>query len=148
MVVLVVGIGVGVPLWIRNRLGNQTGPSDSRILDEVASWLALVDSGNYAQSWAAAAAYFQRSISKEEWMGRLKKVRWPLGKVLSRKSSSTKFTAAGTRLVAKYETSFDGLLAAVETVTLIFQPNGEWKAIGYLIRPAAQGKRIPFGHPQ
>jgi multidrug efflux pump subunit AcrA (membrane-fusion protein) len=58
--------------------------------------------------------------------------------------SSTKFAAAGTRFEAKYHTSFDVLLAAMETVTFGLQQNGEWKAVGYLIRPSREGKRIPY----
>jgi capsular polysaccharide biosynthesis protein len=86
-------------------------------LPAVEAWLAIVDGGNYAQSWETAAAYFQRASTKDEWVGRLEKIRRPLDKVLSRKLSSTKHTAAGTHLETKFATSFDGLLAAVETVT-------------------------------
>jgi hypothetical protein len=93
----------------------------SNPLPAVEAWLALMDGGNYAQSWETAAGYFQRSITKEEWVGRLEKVRHPLGAVISRKLSSTKLTVAGTRFIAKFNTSFDGLLAAVETVMYVQQ---------------------------
>jgi len=105
------------------------------------TWLEIIDGGNYAQSWETAAAHFQHTISKEEWVGQMEKVRRPLGKVLSRKLSSTKFAAFGRHLEAKFATSFDGLLAATETVTFAVQPNGEWKAIGYRIRPAGDDRR-------
>jgi hypothetical protein len=59
--------------------------------------------------------------------------------LLSRHLVSRKFITAGTRFEAKYETSFDGLLAAVETVTFGRQASDEWLAIGYLIKPAAAG---------
>jgi tRNA A-37 threonylcarbamoyl transferase component Bud32 len=108
-----------------------------------AAWLTLMDAGDFAQSWETAAPYFQRSITKEEWVGRLQKVRHPLGKVLSRKLTSGRFTALGSRFEAKYETSFDGLLAAAETVTFANQAGGEWLAAGYLIRPAGnKGSRF------
>ena len=90
------------------------------------SWLAIVDSGNYAKSWEMAADSFQCAISKEEWVARLEKVRRPLGKVISRKSRSIKLShklrslknaAIWTHMEEKFNTSFDGLLAAVETVT-------------------------------
>jgi predicted Ser/Thr protein kinase len=103
-------------------------------------WLEIIDGGNYAQSWETAAAHFQHTIRKEEWVGQMEKVRRPLGKVLSRKLSSTKFAAFGRHLEATFATSFDCLLAATETVTLAVQPNGEWKTIGYLIRPAGNEK--------
>jgi hypothetical protein len=148
-IAFVVGLFLAVGLWFirilvlvcRGVKHNTEASANAKGLPAVEDWLAIMDGGNYGQSWETAPAHFQRAISKEQWLGRLEKVRRPLGKVLSRRLSSTKFTAAGTRLVAKYETSFDGLLAAVETVALALQPNGEWKAIGYLIRPAAREKR-------
>jgi uncharacterized protein (TIGR03067 family) len=99
------------------------------------SWLAIVDGGDYVRSWQTAAASFQSTISKEEWVARLERVRRPLGKVISRKLRSLKHTAARTRQEVEFDTSFDGLPAAVETVTFAVQPNGGWKVIGYLIRP-------------
>jgi serine/threonine protein kinase len=112
------------------------------------SWQAIVDSGKYAESWEKAADSFQRSISREEWVARLEKVRRPLGKVISRKVRSITYSpysrkvrslkdaAVGMRLEQKFNTSFDGLLAAVETMTCSKQPDGSWRVSGYLIRPA------------
>ena len=107
----------------------------SNTLPAVERWLAIMDGGNYTQSWDIAAPYFQRAMAREEWVSRLEKTRHPLGKVLSRKLNSTNLMAAGMRFAVKFKTSFDGLLAAVETVTFALQSNGEWQAIGYLIRP-------------
>jgi len=145
---LLIVVGIFIAFYIRTLFRvwpavnkNIEASAKSKGLPAVEAWLALMDDGNYAQSWDAAAPYFQRCISKEEWAARLQKVRQPLGKVLSRKLSSMKPTAAGTRWEAKYDTSFDRLLAAVETVTFAMQPNGEWRAIGYLIRPAGHDKK-------
>ena len=115
------------------------------------SWLAIVDSGKYAESWELAADSFQRTINKEEWVARLEKVRRPLGKVISRKLRSITYSysrkmrslkdaAVGTRLETKFNTSFDGLLAAVETSTCSKQPDGSWRITGYHIRPAGWRK--------
>ena len=115
--------------------------TNSKILSAVESWLALMDNGDYARSWETAAPYFQRAMAKDAWGRQLQKVRHPLGKVLSRQLTATKFTAAETRFEAKYETAFDGLLAATETVTFAKQASGDWLAIGYLILPAGNKKR-------
>ena len=123
--------------WAFYRRKLSPSPSQSAVSVKVEAWLALMDRGEFAESWETAAPYFQRSLTKEEWVGRLQKVRHPLGPVLSRMLASSKFIIAGTRFEAKFETSFDGLLAAVETVTFGKQPSGEWLAIGYLIKPAA-----------
>jgi len=112
-------------------------------MSAVESWLAQMDDGNYAGSWETAAPYFQRAMAKEEWIGRLKKVRYPLGQVISRKFASSQFSVSGTRLVLKFAAAFDGLLAATETVTFARQAGGEWRAIGYLVRPAEDKKSKP-----
>jgi len=92
------------------------------IVSAIETWLAIMDGGNYAQSWDAASTFFQRCISREKWTGRLKKIRYPLGKVLSRKLSFTKFTGVRRCFKARFNTSFEGLLAATETVTFALPP--------------------------
>lgn len=105
-------------------------------------WLALMDNGEYDQSWGFAAPYLQRAVTKEEWIAKLKKVRFPLGPVISRKFSTSRLVAMGTRLEVKFASSFGGLLAATETVTFAKQPNGEWLAIGYLIHSAFEKSHL------
>lgn len=144
-ILLMILICVFVPLWLQKRAENKKphvgGPAPDTIpLSAVDAWLETMDNGDYARSWETAAPYFQRVISKEDWIGKGEKIRRPLGKVLSRKLTSSKSTAAGTRLEIKFATAFDGLLAATETLTFALQPIGEWRAIGYLIRPAGQTK--------
>jgi tRNA A-37 threonylcarbamoyl transferase component Bud32 len=153
MVVVVVGIVSALPLWLGWRLAKRDKKSTEPIpLPSVEAWLAIMDRGDYAGSWDAAAPYFQRAITKEEWTARSAKVRTPLGKTISRKLSSSTYTALGTRLEVKFDTAFDGLLAATETVTFGKQPHGEWRAIGYLIRPSGEAPKkssswlmSPFG---
>jgi serine/threonine protein kinase len=103
-------------------------------LRAVESWLAIMDNGNYAQSWDAAAKYFQKAIAKEEWIDRLQSARKPQGKVISRKLRTAR--RFGPRFTVKFDTAFAGLKAAVETVTFSRERDGQWRPIGYLILPA------------
>ena len=48
------------------------------------SWLALVDRGDYGQSWQESASFFQSKISKADWEKALQQVRTPLGAAGSR----------------------------------------------------------------
>jgi tetratricopeptide (TPR) repeat protein/predicted Ser/Thr protein kinase len=113
---------------------------DPALLRAVESWLALMDGGSYAQSWDAAAKYFQKAITKEEWIDRLQNARKPQGKVISRKVRTVR--CLGSRYMAKFDTTFAGLKAAVETVTFSQERDGQWRAIGYLILPAYYEKTI------
>jgi tRNA A-37 threonylcarbamoyl transferase component Bud32 len=112
------------------------------VVSAVESWLALMDSGNYAQSWDAAAKFFQKAVSKEEWIERLGSARKPQGKVISRKLRTAR--CFGSRFTVKFDTAFAELRAAVETVTFSCERDGQWRAIGYLILPAYAEKSFTF----
>ena len=102
-------------------------------LPGIESWLDLMDKGDYAQSWEAGSRSFRWAVTKGDWMEALEKVRRPLGKIISRKLISTKYSALGYRCDTKFESSFDGLKSTAETLVFTRQWNGEWKPAGYLI---------------
>ena len=66
---------------IANALANQE-------TDAALSWLKVVDSGQYIESWQQAAPYFQEQLSSSAWEQALNQVRAPLGKVISRQVTS------------------------------------------------------------
>ncbi len=103
-------------------------------------WLALTDSGKYAESWDAAAAGFQARVTRPQWQDALQKVRTPLGALESRKLATAKYTQAlpgapdGEYVVIQYTTSFANKKNSTETITMEQDKSGEWKAIGYFIK--------------
>jgi len=102
-------------------------------LADLEKWLTLVDNGQYAQSWEAAAPFFRKRISREEWMERLRSARQPQGTVLSRKIRLVRHGLFHTTV--KFDTAFSGLKAAVETITCQNQRKGQPQVIGYRILP-------------
>lgn len=141
LVGLVVLLSSGLPLWLAWRQRGQATdpirlPKHPLTPGTVEAWLALMDQGDYAGNWEAASFYFRQAMTREQWISRGESIRRPLGRVLSRQLSSTRYKYLGTRAEVRYNTVFEGLAAAVETVTFHREPNGEWKSIGYLIRPA------------
>jgi hypothetical protein len=108
---------------------------------EVANqWVALVDGGNYAQSWDHAASYFKGAAKKYQWEASLSAGRKPLGRVLSRKVKAKQYTTTlpgapdGHYVVIQYETSFEGKASAIETITPMREKDGKWRVAGYYIR--------------
>lgn len=107
------------------------------------SWLAAIDDGEYAASWKEASPTFQKAISSELWVQTLNGVRTPLGKCTSRSLLSAfqqtevptpKGPLKGDFVIAQFETSFENLKYAIETVT--FEKDGSvWRASGYFIKP-------------
>jgi hypothetical protein len=104
------------------------------------AWLALVDSGKYAQSWQEAAQLFKAAVTKEEWRSKLQASRGPWGKLLSRELKSATYSKTlpgapdGEYVVIQYESSFEHKQAAVETVTPMLDKDGTWRVSGYFIR--------------
>lgn len=104
------------------------------------TWLALVDSGKYADSWAQAAAVFKSSVTSAAWQSSIKSVRVPLGAVKSRTLKGASFThnlpnaPAGDYVVIQYSTHFAMRPSSIETITPMKQADGSWKVAGYYIK--------------
>lgn len=109
-------------------------------LQSADAWLALVDSGKYADSWQEAAQFFKAAVTKEQWQNALRGSRDPLGKMLSRKVKSARYTKTlpgapdGEYVVIQYESSFEHKQSAVETVTPRLDNDGKWRVSGYYIK--------------
>jgi serine/threonine protein kinase/tetratricopeptide (TPR) repeat protein len=118
----------------------------------IQAWLELMDNGDYAGSWEAAADSFHDAVTKAEWVAKSKEIRQPLGNVLSRKLSTSEQTTTlsgmptGSYFAAKFDTAFANFKPATETVTFALTDDGQWKAIAYLIQPRAnEGKPVIAG---
>ena len=104
------------------------------------SWLALTDSGKYAQSWDEAAQFFKAAVTREKWQDALHQVRDPLGKLVSRKLTSATYTKNlpgapdGEYVVIKYDTSFENKQSATETIVPMLDKDGKWRVSGYFIK--------------
>lgn len=103
-------------------------------------WLQELDAGKYADSWMDAAQYFRSHVTKDRWVNGMKATHVPLGKMVSRKVVSSNFTKSiagapdGQYVVTKYNTDFEHKKGAVETVTAVFEMDGEWRVAAYYIQ--------------
>jgi len=108
------------------------------------AWLALTDSGKYAESWDQASASFKAAVSKDNWVGMVSSVRGPLGALQSRKLATARFVKnpphapEGEYVILRYDTSFEKLPSAVETVSMTLDKDGSWRAVGYFVKPPSQ----------
>jgi hypothetical protein len=103
-------------------------------------WLALIDSGKYAESWQDASQLFKSHVSSKQWQSAAKATRLPLGKLQSRKVKSTTDSKTlpgvpdGQYVVIQYDSSFENKQSAIETVTDMLEKDGQWKVTGYFIK--------------
>lgn len=109
-------------------------------LKSAESWLMLVDTGEYGKSWENASKLFRQAITKDDWVKAISGVRPPLGKVESRKLESETYTTElpgvpdGEYVVIQYSTVFSNKSNAIETITPMKDPDGEWRVSGYYIK--------------
>jgi len=129
-VVLTVVLGAGV----------QAGEVEDRAVEAAKEWLALVDAGEYADSWAEAAGYFRNAVTQAQWIQAVDGVRRPLGSLVSRELKSAKFTSTlpgapdGEYVVIQFGTELEHKASAVETVTAMKDADGAWRVAGYFIK--------------
>lgn len=108
------------------------------------AWLVLCDTGKYAESWDEASTNFKNAVTKDKWVGMVSSVRDPLGAPQSRKLASAKYVKnppnapEGEYVILRYDTSFEKLPSAIETVSMTLEKDGQWRAAGYFIKPASQ----------
>lgn len=109
-------------------------------IEAAREWLVLVDDGEYAQSWEEAAEFFKRAIKKAEWERTLGAVRPAMGALVSRTLMDAQFTTTlpgapdGEYVVIRFSTEFTKKKSAVETVTPMKDPDGQWRVSGYYIK--------------
>jgi hypothetical protein len=112
---------------------------ENEALRAARAWLAVVDTGDYDESWNAAAGYFRNAIGNEQWRQTLTGVRQPLGNVVSRelrgKTYATELPGApdGEYVVIQFNTTFENKRVTVETVTPMLEDDGSWLVAGYFI---------------
>lgn len=104
------------------------------------AWLEMVDAGDYAASWDAAAPYFQAAVPKADWERTIKAVREPLGETDSRQLRGADFKTTlpgapdGEYFVIQFNAKFAHKASAVETITPMKAPDGTWRVSGYFIK--------------
>src|SRR4030095_710464 len=128
----------------------QTDKSDEQTASIAAEkWLALVDSGDFAQSWDQSSSIFRdgvqtsvlfnRGMSEQRWRSSAAALQTQLGKAESRSLRSKRYTEAlpdepdGAYVVLEYQTSFGGQNNVVEKVTVMKEEDGEWRVSGYKV---------------
>jgi Protein of unknown function (DUF4019) len=104
------------------------------------TWLKLVDSGNYAQSWDQAANLMKTSVAKEQWQQILDSNRAPLGSLISRRLTSAQYreelpgAPAGHYVVLRYDSTFEHRNSVTETAAPTLDKDGTWRVSLYYIK--------------
>lgn len=124
--------------------GGTTGATQDAAIaparEAVQAWLQQVDRADGPGSWATAAAYFKRSVSADQWSRALAAARDPLGPLRARQEVAVEAGDApagappGRYVVFRYAATYERAAKARETVTVMADPDGRWRVVGYFIR--------------
>lgn len=118
----------------------QAGEPEPAAIKAAESWLALVDSKKYSESWKEAAPFFKEKISEQAWDKMISSVRDPMGKMESRVLLGSQFMTSlpgapdGKYVVIQFKTNFAGKPDSVETITPMLDEAGVWRVSGYFIK--------------
>lgn len=103
-------------------------------------WLALTDSSQYAASWEQSSSFFRAAITADNWAQTLQGARSAFGAVNARELGSANYATTlpgapdGEYVVFEFNSAFENKAAAVETVTVMKDIDGDWRVGGYFIR--------------
>jgi hypothetical protein len=136
---IVPALVVGVALVSGRGLRGDSG-AEKAAEQAAQSWLVLVDSGNYTESWNRAAPLFKQQVTAAQWESAVRSARGPLGKLQSRRLKSAQYERTlpgapdGEYVVVQFDTAFENKKAAIETVTPMKDKDGQWRVAGYFIK--------------
>lgn len=117
---------------------------ESNILEKVESnarsWLELVDSGKYKESWENSSALFKTKVSESEWIKSITAIRTPRGAINARYIATAGATKSlpgfpdGEYVVLQFYTTFTEKGLALETVAQAKTPDETWQIVEYSIK--------------
>jgi len=116
------------------------GEAEDQAVKAADEWLALVDQGEYGESWQEAATLFKSAVTVEQWEQTLNASRRPLGDLRSRELKGAEYMTSlpgapdGEYVVIQFDTSFTNKKVAVETVTPMKDEDGIWRVSGYYVK--------------
>ena len=116
------------------------GEAEDQAVKAADEWLALVDQGEYGESWQEAATLFKSAVTVEQWEQALNASRRPLGDLKSRELKGAEYMTSlpgapdGEYVVIQFDTSFTNKKVAVETVTPMKDEDGIWRVSGYYVK--------------
>jgi hypothetical protein len=104
------------------------------------TWLASLDARDYEITWRDAAGIFKGAVSVQTWRNAATAARGPLGTMQKREEKISTATRnipgapEGQYVLLQYATIFEKNSSAIETVTLVQEPTGEFRVAGYFVK--------------
>jgi hypothetical protein len=100
-------------------------------------WLALVDAGQCAASYDAAASAFKEQVKKKKWLSYCESMRKDTGTLVSRKLDQRVYLMslpkmhAGYYALLKFDEKFQRWRQTWETVFMVREKDDVWRVVHY-----------------
>ena len=100
-------------------------------------WLSMIDHGQFAETWIAAAVVLQEAIPQKEWIDDLTARRPKLGRTIMRERKSESYSRTlrgaptGDYVIVTYLTQFEKTPLVEETLAVAKDAIGQWHVAGY-----------------
>jgi Beta-lactamase class C and other penicillin binding proteins len=99
------------------------------------SWLRLIDTGKFAESWEQLSVELKTKFPKDKWQAAIQPFIGKVGKLKTRKFKGADYSDPLAQTVAvDFESTFTKIPNAVEIVTLKLEADGNWRVTGYSIK--------------
>ena len=102
-------------------------------------WLFLLDRGDWGRSWETSASMFRSMVPLAAWMDGIPKVRATMGALLERIPTQSVYKTTlegrppGDYVTVVFASKFQNRQVE-ETVTMVREADGKWRATGYSTR--------------
>lgn len=109
-------------------------------MKEARTWVALLDAGNYDESWKRASDQLKKAVSRKKWKTSMTPLRSSLGSPGTRQEKSVELTREvvgapdAQYAVVEFTTAFANKATATETFTLVWDKDGHWRVSSYAVR--------------
>jgi hypothetical protein len=120
-------------------LGSFPSNASSDVTRVALTWLAMIDAGNYDDSWSHASVLLRQQQMPDRWRARLGRVRDALGVISIRSEAGVSFSKSlpgfpdGSYATVRFQSSFLKQRDVSESVSLRFE-DGHWRPVSYSLR--------------
>jgi hypothetical protein len=101
------------------------------------SWLPLLDSGRYGESWEPLSVKIKNGLSKRQWELGMTGFRQPLGKLKSRRLEKVIYIKSlqghpgHEGAIVRFDSVYENRASVIELVGVIREEDGEWRVLMY-----------------
>ena len=119
---------------IKEMIGRELSSDQQESIKQLAiSWLNLIDTERYAESWQKLGSKLKAKYSESTWAPALRPLLSQSGKIKMRAFRSVSFTdEQGESVIVEFESSFAKKPNGKEVVTMTWE-EGQWRIVGYSI---------------